>query len=57
MFCGEIEVDKSYFGGVRRDKQGQGAKDKTPVFGLLKRSRVYTKGIADAKQQSLIPIY
>ena len=57
VFCGEIEVDESYFGGVCKGKRGRGARDKTPVFGLLKRGgKVYTKVIADAKQQTLIPI-
>ena len=57
VFCGEIEVDESYFGGVRKGKRGRGARDKTPVFGLLKRGgKVYTKVIPDAKQRTLIPI-
>jgi transposase len=37
LFDGEIEVDESYFGGVRKGKRGRGAGGKTPVFGLLKR--------------------
>ena len=46
---GEIEVDKSYFGGVRKGKRGRGAAGKVPVFGILKRGgRVYTKMICDA---------
>ena len=57
MFCDEIEVDESYFGGIRKGKRGWGARDKTPVFGLLKRGgKVYTKVIADAKQRTLMPI-
>lgn len=36
-FAGEIELDESYFGGVRKSKRGQGA-GKVPVFGILKRS-------------------
>ena len=35
---GEIEVDESYFGGVRKGKRGRGAAGKVPVFGLLKRN-------------------
>ena len=43
MFGGEIEVDKSYFGGRRKGKRGRGAAGKIPVFGLLKRGgKVYT---------------
>ncbi len=57
LFSGEIEVDESYFGGVRKGKWGRGAKAKTPVFGLLKRSdKVYTKIIPDASSTTLIPI-
>ena len=56
-FFGEIEVDESYFGGVRKGKRGRGAKAKTPVFGLLKRGgKVYTKIIPDASGKTLIPI-
>ncbi len=37
LLSGEIEVDESYFGGVRKGKRGRGAAGKIPVFGLLKR--------------------
>jgi len=37
VFGGEIEVDKSYFGGRRKGNRGRGAAGKIPVFGLLKR--------------------
>lgn len=54
---GEIEIDESYFGGVRRGKRGRGAVGKVPVFGILKRGgRVYTKMVPDARKQSLLPI-
>jgi transposase len=57
VFGGEIEVDESYFGGVRKGKRGRGAGGKVPVFGLLKRGgRVYTKMIADASSATLVPI-
>ena len=57
VFDGEIEVDESYFGGVRKGKRGRGAAGKVPVFGLLKRGgRVYTKIIPDASGATLIPI-
>ena len=43
LMAGEIEVDESYFGGVRKGKRGRGAAGKVPVFGLLKRGgKVYT---------------
>jgi len=54
---GEIEVDESYFGGVRKGKRGRGAAGKVAVFGLLKRGdRVYTKIIPDASAKTLMPI-
>jgi transposase len=57
VFNGEIEVDESYFGGVRKGKRGRGAGGKVPVFGLLKRGgRVYTKIIPAASGSTLIPI-
>ena len=54
---GEIEVDESYFGGVRKGKRGGGAEGKIPVFGLLKRDgKVYTVIIPNAKTKTLMPI-
>ena len=51
---GEIEVDKSYFGGHCKGKRGRGAAGKVPVFGLLKRGgKVYAKLIPDAKGKTL----
>ena len=54
---GEIDVDESYFGGVRKGKRGRGAAGKVAVFGLLKHGdRVYTKIIPDASAKTLMPI-
>ena len=36
LFDGEIELDESYFGGIRNGKRGRGAGGKTAIFGLLK---------------------
>jgi transposase len=36
-FCGEVEVNESYFGGHRKGNRGRGARGKIPVFGILKR--------------------
>lgn len=63
-FSGEIELDESYFGGLRRKlhakdrrKRGRGAENKVPVFGVLKREgRVYTQIIKNASKQELLPI-
>jgi transposase len=57
QFCGNIEVDESYFGGTRKGKRGRGAGGKVAVFGLLKRGgKVYTQIIDNAKTETLIPI-
>jgi transposase len=54
---GEIEVDESYFGGVRKGKRGRGAAGKVPVFGLLKRGgKVYTRMLPNARQETLLSI-
>jgi transposase len=56
-FDGEVEVDESYFGGVRKGKRGRGAAGKTPVFGILKRGgKVYTVVIPNIKSRTLLPI-
>jgi len=56
-FTGEIEVDESYFGGIRKGKRGRGAAGKVPVFGILKRGgKVYTQVIPDAAGKTLMPI-
>ena len=59
QFTGEIELDESYFGGVRKGKRGRGrgAAGKVAVFGILKRGgNVYTQIILDAKTDTLMPI-
>ena len=54
---GEIELDESYFGGIRKGKRGRGAAGKVVVFGILKRGGVvYTKVIEDTKTNTLMPI-
>lgn len=57
VFAGEIELDESYFGGVRKGKRGRGAAGKVVVFGILKRGgKVYTKIVDDTKTKTLMPI-
>ena len=57
FMAGEIELDESYFGGVRKGKRGRGAAGKMIVFGILKRGgRVYTKVIDDTESSTLMPI-
>jgi transposase len=64
-FHGEVELDESYFGGLRkkkhaddRRKRGRGAENKVPVFGIKKREdgRVYTQIIKNASKQEILPI-
>ena len=57
LFDGEIKLDESYFGGVRKGKRGRGAGGKTAVFGLLKRNgKVYTVVVKATKTNTLMPI-
>ena len=57
QFCGKIELDESYFGGVRKGKRGRGAAGKTPVFGILKRGgKVDTQVIDNTKSETLLHI-
>jgi len=54
---GEVEVDESYFGGVRKDKRGRTAAGKILVFGCLERKgKVYTQTISDVRKKTLMPI-
>ena len=57
LLYGEIELDGSYFGDIRKGKRGRGAGGKTAVFGLLKRNgKVYTVVVKNTKQTTLMPI-
>lgn len=50
VFKGKIDLDESYFGGVRKRKCGRGAAEKIAVFGMLKRDgKVYVKIVQDTK--------
>ena len=57
-FCGEIELDESYFGARRvRGKRGRGAAGKTPVFGVLKRGeKVFVTVVKNCSRDELMPI-
>jgi transposase len=57
IFDGCVELDESYFGGVRKGKRGRGATGKVAVFGILKRGgKVYTLVVSDTKTSTLMPI-
>ncbi len=56
LFDGKIELDESYFGGIRKGKRGRGAGGKVAVFGLLKHNgKVYTFVVKDTKTDTLMP--
>lgn len=56
-FPGEVEVDESYFGGVRKGKRGRAAAGKIQVLGFLKRGgRVYTVMLPNTSTATLLPI-
>jgi len=55
VFNGEVEIDESYFGGVRKGKRGRGAAGKVVVFGMLKRhSKVFTVVVENTKTKTLM---
>lgn len=55
VFNGEVEIDESYFGGVRKGKRGRGAAGKVVVFGMLKRhGKVYTVVVENTKTKTLL---
>ena len=57
IFDGIVELDESYFGGVRKGKRGRGAAGKVAVFGILKRGgKVYTMVVGDTKSETLMPL-
>lgn len=53
VFDGAVELDESYFGGVRKGKRGRGAAGKVIVFGLLKRGG---KVVDNARTATLMPV-
>jgi len=54
-FCGEVEVDESYFGARRvKGKRGRGAGGKTIVFGIYKRNgKVFTEIVPNVQRKTL----
>jgi len=55
VFNGEVEIDESYFGGVRKGKRGRGAAGKVVVFGMPKRhGKVYTVVVENTKTKTLM---
>ena len=57
QFDGQVELDESYFGGVRKRKMGRATANKVIVFGILKRGgKVYTLVVENRRAQSLLPV-
>ena len=55
LFDGEIELDKSYFGGRRKGKRGRDAAGKVPVFGILERNgQVRVTAVPNVTAETLI---
>ena len=51
---GELEVDKTYFGGKRKGKRGRGAFNKVVALGILERNgKVYTAIVPDVSAETL----
>ena len=56
-FAEGVELDESYFVGVRKGKRGRGAAGKVTVFGILTRGgRVYAQIIDNTRTDTLMPI-
>ena len=57
MFGGEVEVDESYFGGLRKGRRGRGAAGKVAVFGILKRDgQVFTQVLPNLRADTFLGI-
>ena len=56
-FDGEVEVDESYFGGIRRGKRGRGAEGKTAVFGMAQRNgKLEARTVKNVQRKTIMPI-
>lgn len=53
---GDVEVDETYIGGVRKGKRGRGAKGKTAVVGAAERKgRVKAKVVPNTQARTVVP--
>ena len=56
IFTGEVEIDETYIGGVRRGKRGRGAEGKVAVIGIIQRQgKVMATVIPNVKRSTLLP--
>lgn len=57
LLDGDIELDRRYFGGERKEKRGRVAAGKIAVFDILKHDgKVYTKVVINTKTETLMPL-
>ena len=53
---GEVEVDETYVGGVRKGKRGRGAEGKSKVIGAAQRQgKVIAQVVEDVKRHTIVP--
>ena len=53
---GEVEVDETYVGGIRKGKRGRGAEGKAKVIGAVERNgKVIANVVPDVKRHTLVP--
>lgn len=53
---GDVEVDETYVGGVRKGKRGRGAANKTPVVGAVERGgSVKAQVVSNTQAQTVLP--
>lgn len=56
-FTGEVEVDETYIGGVRRGIRGRGALGKTPVVGIAQRQgHIMASVVPNVKRSIITPL-
>jgi len=56
-YFSDIDIDESYFGGVRKGKRIRGVVGKVVAFGMLKRhGKVYTVIVENTKEATLMPV-
>lgn len=56
IFNGEVEVDETYVGGIRRGKRGRGAEGKVAVIGVVQRQgKVFATAVPNVKRSTIVP--
>lgn len=56
-FSGDVEIDETYVGGVRKGTRGRGADNKTPVVGMVERKgEVKAVVVPNVQSKTILPI-